>query len=313
MLREFARRHARSISLLLLLIVLSVSVSGLAGSAQGQSPTPPVEPDWVGPVSRLTVSAAGQAPGSVRLTWVPAQNAQVHFVMYTRAEEAAAGNYVNAEMAPFYGTEGVVGSLDGGTEYQFIAIGMRWNWQNFGTVWGEWSEWVSATPSASESGPGLLSCPGDPSHVPLAGPEADPIKAALAGRSFRQFVPHVDGDPRKGVILDFFNGFSLWAQYAEGAYAIHEWEIVADDYSIVRNGAGPGSVVTLHPVDPRTSRQIPAECQDCVVVSCVSVSVRDVFDPDRIAFRVNDPNRVLPSPFPVFSEWTRFREDVYVD
>ena len=39
----------------------------------------------------------------------------------------------------------------------------------------------------------------------------------------------------------------------------------------------------------------------------VSVSVRNVFDPDRIAFRLNDPDGVLPLPFPVFARWTEFR------
>jgi hypothetical protein len=35
------------------------------------------------------------------------------------------------------------------------------------------------------------------------------VVAELQGRSFRQFDPHVDGDPRKGVILDFYEGISL--------------------------------------------------------------------------------------------------------
>ena len=33
--------------------------------------------------------------------------------------------------------------------------------------------------------------------------EADEIKAVLNDRSFRQFDPHVDASPRRGVILDF--------------------------------------------------------------------------------------------------------------
>ena len=50
-------------------------------------------------------------------------------------------------MAPFAGSEGVVSGLEGGTSYYFIVIGMRWNWVEYGTVWGTWSSWVSATPS----------------------------------------------------------------------------------------------------------------------------------------------------------------------
>ncbi len=68
-------------------------------------------------------------------------------------------------------------------------------------------------------------------------------------------------------------------------------------------------MVTLYPVAPRTRQQFPTECVACIDVTSVSVSVRNVFDPDRIAFRLNDPDGVLPLPFPVFAQWTEFRED----
>ena len=145
------------------------------------------------------------------------------------------------------------------------------------------------------------------SSDPLSASEVAAIKDELAHRSFRQFEPHLDGDPRKGVILDFFGPVSLWAQYAEGGHALNEWEIVADDYRVER--AGYGQVVTLYPVAPRTLQQFPAECSGCIDVGDVSISVRNVFDPDRIAFRLNDPDGVLPLPFPVFARWTEFRED----
>ena len=75
-------------------------------------------------------SSAGESPGSVRLTWTRARNAQVHFVMYTEATDAAIGDYGNAQMMPFSGSEGVISGLEDGIEYQFIVIGMRWNWRN---------------------------------------------------------------------------------------------------------------------------------------------------------------------------------------
>ena len=109
------------------------------------------------------------------------------------------------------------------------------------------------------------------------------------------------------MILDFFGPLSVWAQYAEGGHALNEWEIVADDYRVER--AGYGEMVTLYPVAPRTRQQFPTECVGCIDVTGVSVSVRNVFDPDRIAFRLNDPDGVLPVPFPVFAQWTQFRED----
>ncbi len=145
------------------------------------------------------------------------------------------------------------------------------------------------------------------SSDPFTASEIAAVKAELADRSFRQFDLHVDGDPRKGVILDFFGPLSVWAQYAEGGHALNEWEIVADDYRVER--AGSGQMVTLYPVAARTRQQFPTECVACIDVTGVSVSVRNIFDTDRIAFRLNDPHGVLPLPFPVFARWTEFRED----
>lgn len=147
--------------------------------------------------------------------------------------------------------------------------------------------------------------------APLTATEVAAVKAELQDRSFRQFEPHIDGDPRKSVILDFFGPFSLWAQYAEGDLALYEWEIIADDYRVER--AGSRHKFTLYPVAPQTRQKIPVECRGCIDASSVSVSVRNVFDPDRIEFRVNDPNGILPDPFPVFTRWTEFREDEWQD
>ena len=152
-----------------------------------------------------------------------------------------------------------------------------------------------------------VACADVVSSAPLTASEVAAIKDELADRSFRQFEPHVDGDPRKSVGLDFFGPLSLWAQYSEGGHTLNEWGIVADDYRVER--AGSGQMVTLYPVAPRTLQQIPTECVACIDVTSVSVSVRNVFDPDRIAFRLNDPDGVLPLPFPVFAQWTEFRED----
>lgn len=141
--------------------------------------------------------------------------------------------------------------------------------------------------------------------------ESDAIKAVLQDRSFRQFEPAVDASPRKGIILDFFDGISLWAQYAEGNYAINEWEIRARDYRIER--AVDGSEIRIYFIEPRSSRILPNRCENCIETAGVSISIRDVFDSKRIAFKLNDPDNSLPSPFPVFESWTKFREDEYFD
>ena len=109
------------------------------------------EPQFVGPVTNLAASIIGQESGSVLLTWTPAQNAQVHFAVYIRSADLAVGNYETTRMIPFEGSGGVIGGLEGGTSYNFIVIGMRWNWINYGTVWGTWSSWRDATPQHTEA------------------------------------------------------------------------------------------------------------------------------------------------------------------
>ena len=71
--------------------------------------------------------------------------------------------------------------------------------------------------------------------------------------------------------------------------------------------------MTITFVGPVTRQQFPEACEDCIGTSGVTISIRDVFDAERISFRVNDPEGVLPSPFPVFGSWTRFEEDEYFD
>ena len=156
----------------------------------------------------------------------------------------------------------------------------------------------------------FLSCDNIPFEM-ISELETDQIKAVLDDRSFRQFDPDVDASPRKGVILDFFNGVSLWAQYAEGNDAINEWEIRADDYRVER--ASDGSEIRIYFVEPRSTRILPTRCDNCIETAGISISIRDVFDSKRISFKLNDPDNSLPSPFPVFQSWTKFSEDEYFD
>ena len=136
---------------LALLCVLTAALSGFGGFAQ--SVLPDLEPRTVGPVTNLAATVEGQPPGSVKLTWTAAENAQVHFVVYLKATDASVGNYGAARMASFGGTEGVIEGLEGGTQYLLIALGMRWNWIQYGTIWGDWSQWVFATPPAGGFSP----------------------------------------------------------------------------------------------------------------------------------------------------------------
>ena len=147
------RGRARIITLAALLLgTLSVVLAVITVSAQsgGNGPVTHIgvgEPETVGPVTNLTATAAD---GEVRLTWTPAQNAQAHFVVYLPAADANAGNYADTQMvAVSGGSDTVIAGLPNGTAYIFNAIGMRWNWVNYGAVWGSWDSWVNATPAAA--------------------------------------------------------------------------------------------------------------------------------------------------------------------
>ena len=160
------RSRGPAIGFFALLCVLAMALAGFGGSAQSAPAS--AEPQTVGPVANLTASADGQEDGAVRLTWSEAENAQVHFVVYVKSAELFAGNYGSAQMVPFAGSQGVVRGLEGGTAYHFIAIGMRWNWVEYGTVWGSWSDWVSATPVGSASATSTAPAPESQTVGPVA-------------------------------------------------------------------------------------------------------------------------------------------------
>ena len=146
MVLTFFRRHGWVIGLIALLCALTLAMAGFGGSPQ--VPLPPASPVGVGQVTNLRASAVSQAPGTVKLTWNSAANAQVYFVVYLKSSEAKAGNYDSVRMKAFTGTEGVISGLPAGTPYHFIVTGMRWNWPSYGATWGSWSAWSSARPSA---------------------------------------------------------------------------------------------------------------------------------------------------------------------
>ena len=129
---------------------------------------------------------------------------------------------------------------------------------------------VLVLPSFAMALPG---CGGDP-H-PVDRETFERIVAELEGRSFRQFHPSVDGSPRRGVILDFHDGLSIWAQYFQSGHAVDEWEITADDYRI--EWSGDAREIVLFPGGIASMQQFPDCCSDCVPRSGVSISVRDVF------------------------------------
>ena len=151
-----------------------------------------------------------------------------------------------------------------------------------------------------------MAMPGcDADGVEVTEADKELVVEELQGRSFRQFDPHLDASPRKAVILDFTGGITLWAQYAEEGHAVNEWEVFAESYSV----DGSGSEYTIRFNEPGSAQGFPSECDNCIATS--GVSVRDLFNEEKISFKLNGPDKVLPSPFPVFGSWTKFNEDEY--
>lgn len=152
-----------------------------------------------------------------------------------------------------------------------------------------------------------------PQVQPIDSEEEDMVKNELLDRSFRQFAPSRDALKRKGAILDFFDNdrqvISLWAQYAEGDTALNEWEIIAADYRVEKGG----SEYRLYFESPSSHQNLPNQCENCIEHEGMSISVRNLFDKEKIEFRINDPEDSLPIPFPVFNTWTKFNEDEYFD
>lgn len=143
--------------------------------------------------------------------------------------------------------------------------------------------------------------------LPVDSDEEELVKTELKGRSFRQFDPSKDANIRKGVIVDFFDGVRLWAQYAEGNTALNEWEIFSDDYHIEKNG----SEYRIHFQAPRSTQILPTRCDNCIETLEVSISIQNLFDSEKIQFKLNINNDDFPRPFPVFESWTTFNEDEY--
>ena len=148
---------------------------------------------------------------------------------------------------------------------------------------------------------------------PVDSEEEERVKSELQDRSFRQFAPSKDALKRKGVILEFFENdrqvINLWAQYAEGDTALNEWEIVSKDYRVEKGG----SEYRLYFESPSSHQNLPNTCDNCIETEGISISVRNLFDNEKIEFRINDQNEILPLPFPIFNTWTKFSEDEYFD
>ena len=153
------------LAMLAILAILSVAISAATPARAQTGPSSVTEPTSVGKAANLVASTVGQDDGTVRLTWTGATDAQVHFLVYLKTSDLTARNFGQVRMVPFAGTEGVITGLEGGTQYSFIVTGMRWNWVNFGTIWGAWSDWQTATPRGTTADTGAALPVTEPTSV----------------------------------------------------------------------------------------------------------------------------------------------------
>ena len=138
------------------------------GSAQSSATVE--EPVTIGRVTNLSASTHDKEAGAVELNWTAAENAQVYFVAYAKSVDRAAGDHGSLRMVSFATTEGVIRGLEGGTSYDFVAVGMRWNLSDFVAGWGDWSDSKSATTRPVTVSPTNIAV--DPATVSNSSPSA---------------------------------------------------------------------------------------------------------------------------------------------
>jgi len=142
----------------------------------------------------------------------------------------------------------------------------------------------------------------------LVSPEdAARVTSHLSGRVFRQSDPSRNAETRRSIVIDFNDGLSLRAQYTEGGTTVDDWRVWQDFYWMEKAHGEP--VYRFDWRNPNVQRTLPKECEDCIDTSGLIVLVRDYFKKDEILFALWDSAGHMPSPFPVFEDWTRFVED----
>lgn len=128
--------------LVLMLAAGIVAVAALLTTPDAASAQSP--PSGVNDPADLT-ARSGAAAGSVDLSWTPSREAQYHFIAYIPSSVTDL-NAAAIEPVAAVGSATIAG-LDPGTEYLFVVIGGRWEWDpaDFGPKWSSWSNLVTAT------------------------------------------------------------------------------------------------------------------------------------------------------------------------
>lgn len=151
----------------------------------------------------------------------------------------------------------------------------------------------------------LVSC-GEPTFEMISAEDKYEIQYTLEGQNFLRYEPNEAARNKKAVRIDFSDGLYFAATQWENDIAVHDWSIRSRRYSVERSTHG--SRIKIYFVESTSRVKLPHACQNCLDTSGVSISVRDVFDSEKIRFKINDPDNNLPPPFPLFHSWTQFPE-----
>ena len=128
----------------------SGAVSGAGGNAGGGSAGAGDEAVSVlGPASGLSV-AAGEAPGTLVLSWTPGSGATRHWIAGIAQPDLDTGNFANLIWtAAQSNTEHTISGVDSGSEYLFAVAAGR-TVADGSAEWSAWSSFARWTPGQGE-------------------------------------------------------------------------------------------------------------------------------------------------------------------
>ena len=123
----------------------------------------------------------------------------------------------------------------------------------------------------------------------------------LKGRSFNQLHPSIDANPREVLQIHFREQLKVYAQRAADRRATHEWDVSASEATITAlDEKGSYKIVLNNPT-------LRVQFGDKFVCDEFEFHVKLGQGRGETMFRFPQDSK-LPAPFPVFGEWTKFRE-----
>ncbi len=146
----------------------------------------------------------------------------------------------------------------------------------------------------------------------LSDEESENFKSILNGRGFRQFTPDIDANPRKGIQISFIKYDNhiiqvLGLYNKEENILINLWRVNGENFEVYKS---KNEIYKIKFTGISSEQELPEGCQDCLNVKTFIFFIKNPFDENLIEFKL-EKNEQLPNPYPVFLDWTKFKEDQY--